>query len=87
LCFLDEGMERDQHPVVKTEQNARFAPARQRRPDLPQATTQRTAQRQTERPSKLRLCDVAANGALVFPQPLTHGFAPFADFQKTRGIG
>jgi hypothetical protein len=81
-AFFDKSMQRDQHAVVKTKQDTRFALARQGSTHFPQASTQRAAQRQSNRPAKLHLGDVATDLPLIFAgqfvQPLAYRFAACA---------
>jgi hypothetical protein len=65
LRFLHEGMQRNQHALVKSKQDARFTLATKRRSHLPKTAAQRPTHRQTDRPSELHLGDVPTNGTLI----------------------
>ena len=60
----------NQNPVVKPEKDARLTPARQRRAHFPQAVAHGTADRQSNRPTKLNLGYVVANRALVLARQI-----------------
>lgn len=64
---------------MKREEDARFAFARERRPNFPKTSTQRPTHRQTNGPTELHFRDVAADRLLVlsrqFLQPIPNRLA------------
>jgi hypothetical protein len=74
-------MQRHQPVIVKANQNARRAVARQIGSHFPQTLTHRTAQRHPDRPSPLRPQQVSSNGTAVCliqaPQPVANRLAAY----------
>jgi len=65
LCFLHNGVQGDQHAIMKSEKYSSLPIARKGRPHLPQAAAQWTAKRQPHRPAVLNFGDVAADVPLI----------------------